>query len=289
MKVATWNVNGIRARAAQVGEWLERERPDVVCLQELKAELTQVPEAVRRQDYHAFWHCCKGYSGVSLQLRRDTFPDRAGLRPSSLRSRIPHRHRRGRRPGRRVDLRPERRKGLSRQAPVSHPADRVGTGRSRPTAASCSSAATSTSRAARWTSIRRSGSPRRWDNGRTSATCSRRCSIPVSPTWGGRWIPTTPACSPGGRRGATCGLATSGGGWTTCWRRGCVRRGQELRGAGRRGDQRSRAGGDDDRLTTDRGPNAPTSRRRAAPAASPGSPGSASAWLPSAGTRHTRR
>ncbi len=74
MKVATWNVNGIRARAAQVGEWLERERPDVVCLQELKAELTQVPEAVRRQDYHAFWHCCKGYSGVSLQLRRDTFP-----------------------------------------------------------------------------------------------------------------------------------------------------------------------------------------------------------------------
>jgi exodeoxyribonuclease III len=74
MKVATWNVNGIRARAAQVEEWLERERPDVVCLQELKAELTQVPEVVRRQDYHAFWHCCKGYSGVSLQLRKETFP-----------------------------------------------------------------------------------------------------------------------------------------------------------------------------------------------------------------------
>jgi exodeoxyribonuclease-3 len=30
---------------------------------------------VQRQDYHAFWHCCKGYSGVSLQLRKDTFPD----------------------------------------------------------------------------------------------------------------------------------------------------------------------------------------------------------------------
>ncbi len=74
MKVATWNVNGIRARAAQVQEWLERERPDVVCLQELKAELSQVPEAVQRQDYHAFWHCCKGYSGVSLQLRKETFP-----------------------------------------------------------------------------------------------------------------------------------------------------------------------------------------------------------------------
>jgi len=75
MKVATWNVNGIRARASQVEEWLERERPDVVCLQELKAELSQVPEVVHRQDYHAFWHCCKGYSGVSLQLRKETFPD----------------------------------------------------------------------------------------------------------------------------------------------------------------------------------------------------------------------
>jgi exodeoxyribonuclease III len=73
MKIATWNVNGIRARASQVHEWLERERPDVVCLQELKAELSQVPEVVQRQDYHAFWHCCKGYSGVSLQLRKDTF------------------------------------------------------------------------------------------------------------------------------------------------------------------------------------------------------------------------
>jgi exodeoxyribonuclease-3 len=73
MKVATWNVNGIRARAAQVHEWLERERPDVVCLQELKAELSQVPEVVQREDYHAFWHCCKGYSGVSLQLRKEIF------------------------------------------------------------------------------------------------------------------------------------------------------------------------------------------------------------------------
>ena len=74
MKIATWNVNGIRARATQLHEWLERDRPDVVCLQELKAELAQVPEAVQRQDYHAFWHCCKGYSGVSLQLRKDSFP-----------------------------------------------------------------------------------------------------------------------------------------------------------------------------------------------------------------------
>src|SRR5262245_9809835 len=75
MKAATWNVNGIRARAAQLHEWMERERPDIVCLQELKAELSQVPETAMRWDYHAFWHCCKGYSGVSLQLKKDTFPD----------------------------------------------------------------------------------------------------------------------------------------------------------------------------------------------------------------------
>jgi exodeoxyribonuclease III len=74
MKIATWNVNGIRARQAQFCEWLTRDAPDVVCLQELKAELAQVPEAVQRPDYHAFWHCCKGYSGVSLQLRKETFP-----------------------------------------------------------------------------------------------------------------------------------------------------------------------------------------------------------------------
>jgi exodeoxyribonuclease-3 len=90
MRLATWNVNGIRARADQAHEWLERERPDVVCLQELKAELSQVPEGLMRPDYHAFWHCCKGYSGVSLQLRKDTFPEAPTYNhpPFDLESRI---------------------------------------------------------------------------------------------------------------------------------------------------------------------------------------------------------
>lgn len=73
MKVATWNVNGIRARSAQVRQWLEEERPDVVCLQELKAEQAQIPEECRLPGYHAFWHCLKGYSGVSLQLSKERF------------------------------------------------------------------------------------------------------------------------------------------------------------------------------------------------------------------------
>jgi len=71
MKVATWNVNGIRARAAQLCEWVEEERPDVLCLQELKAEPAQIPEECKLADYHVFWHGLKGYSGVSLHVHRN--------------------------------------------------------------------------------------------------------------------------------------------------------------------------------------------------------------------------
>jgi exodeoxyribonuclease-3 len=71
MKVATWNVNGIRARATQLREWLDEERPDVVCLQELKAELSQIPEVCRVPEYHVYWHGLKGYSGVSLHVRTE--------------------------------------------------------------------------------------------------------------------------------------------------------------------------------------------------------------------------
>ncbi|HYC49232.1 MAG TPA: exodeoxyribonuclease III [Burkholderiales bacterium] len=70
MKIATWNVNGIRARAAQLCDWLERDRPDVVCLQELKAEPTQVPEQCKLEDYYAYWHGVRAYSGVSLHIRK---------------------------------------------------------------------------------------------------------------------------------------------------------------------------------------------------------------------------
>jgi exodeoxyribonuclease-3 len=73
VKIATWNVNGIRARAAQLCEWLQRDRPDVVCLQELKATAAQIPAECKLADYHAFWHCLKGYSGVSLHVKRELF------------------------------------------------------------------------------------------------------------------------------------------------------------------------------------------------------------------------
>jgi len=73
MRIATWNVNGIRARAAQLCEWMERDRPDVVCLQELKAEPAQIPEQCAHADYHVYWHGLRAYSGVSLHIRKGLF------------------------------------------------------------------------------------------------------------------------------------------------------------------------------------------------------------------------
>jgi exodeoxyribonuclease-3 len=69
MKIATWNVNGIRARYAQLEEWIARDRPDVVCLQEIKASSDQVPEALfSMEGYWCYWHGEKGYSGVALHV-----------------------------------------------------------------------------------------------------------------------------------------------------------------------------------------------------------------------------
>ena len=71
MKVATWNVNGIRARQMQVQEWIERERPDVVCLQEIKAAVDQVPAALAEMEgYWSCWHGGKAYSGVALHVSK---------------------------------------------------------------------------------------------------------------------------------------------------------------------------------------------------------------------------
>jgi exodeoxyribonuclease-3 len=78
MKVATWNVNGIRAREAQFVEWVRRDAPDVVCLQEIKATPDQLGETLTMlPEYWSYWHGGpKGYSGVSLHFRKEAFPAR---------------------------------------------------------------------------------------------------------------------------------------------------------------------------------------------------------------------
>lgn len=76
MRVATWNVNGIRARQQQFLDWVAAEQPDVICLQELKASLAQVPEQIcNLNGYWCYWHGAGAYSGVGLHLRRASFPD----------------------------------------------------------------------------------------------------------------------------------------------------------------------------------------------------------------------
>jgi exodeoxyribonuclease-3 len=74
MKIASWNVNGIRKRFTEAQAWIERERPDVVCLQELKASSDQVPAALcEMEGYRCYWHGGKGYSGVGLHVKLAAF------------------------------------------------------------------------------------------------------------------------------------------------------------------------------------------------------------------------
>jgi exodeoxyribonuclease III len=78
MKIATWNVNGIRARSAQLLEWLAAEKPDVVCLQEIKASLDQLTFELRDiEGYWSYWHGEKGYSGVAILVAKSL----VGARP----------------------------------------------------------------------------------------------------------------------------------------------------------------------------------------------------------------
>jgi exodeoxyribonuclease-3 len=70
MKVATWNVNSVRTRLERVLRFLEREEPDVLCLQELKAQEEAFPfEALLQAGYRAAVHGQKTYNGVAILTR----------------------------------------------------------------------------------------------------------------------------------------------------------------------------------------------------------------------------
>jgi exodeoxyribonuclease III len=90
MKIATWNVNGIRARHAQVQEWVARQRPDVVCLQEIKAAPDDIPLLLcDLEGYWCYWHGGKGYSGVALHVDKRIAADK----PSFTHPAFDHEHR----------------------------------------------------------------------------------------------------------------------------------------------------------------------------------------------------
>jgi len=70
VKLATWNINSIRAREARLAAWLDRERPDVLCLQETKTEDAGFPvELVRKAGYEVVTYGQKSYNGVAICSR----------------------------------------------------------------------------------------------------------------------------------------------------------------------------------------------------------------------------
>ncbi len=82
MKIATFNVNGINGRLPVLLRWLVEAKPDVVCLQELKAPQEKFPEAaIREAGYGAIWHGQKSWNGVAILAR--------GLNPGESRRGLP--------------------------------------------------------------------------------------------------------------------------------------------------------------------------------------------------------
>jgi exodeoxyribonuclease-3 len=81
MRIATFNVNGIKSRLSLLLQWLSTESPDVVCLQELKAPDAGFPiVAIRAAGYGAVWHGQTSWNGVAILARGlDPVETRRGL------------------------------------------------------------------------------------------------------------------------------------------------------------------------------------------------------------------
>ena len=70
MRIATYNVNGVNGRLPVLLEWLNATRPDVACLQELKAASEKFPrDAIEQAGYGAIWHGQKSWNGVAILAR----------------------------------------------------------------------------------------------------------------------------------------------------------------------------------------------------------------------------
>lgn len=70
VKIATYNVNGIKARLPRLIEWLDEQKPDIAVLQEIKSSDETFPESdIRDAGYGAIWHGQKGFNGVAVLAR----------------------------------------------------------------------------------------------------------------------------------------------------------------------------------------------------------------------------
>jgi len=91
MKIATYNVNGVNGRLPVLLRWLDETKPDIACLQELKAPDEKFPlQAIQDAGYHAIWQGQKSWNGVAILSRHDNIKEiRRGLDgdPEDLQSR----------------------------------------------------------------------------------------------------------------------------------------------------------------------------------------------------------
>ena len=80
MKIATYNINNVNRRLPNLVAWLKRARPDIVCLQELKAADEAFPQAeLRKAGYHALWRGQKTWNGVAILSRKPPILTRKAL------------------------------------------------------------------------------------------------------------------------------------------------------------------------------------------------------------------
>jgi exodeoxyribonuclease-3 len=80
MRIATWNVNSIRARQERLLAWLQKARPDVLCLQELKVADEAFPyEAIRDAGYRAAVFGQKTYNGVAILSQAEPLKIQRGI------------------------------------------------------------------------------------------------------------------------------------------------------------------------------------------------------------------
>ena len=80
MKIATWNINGVKARIEGLTTWLKQTAPDVVCLQEIKSQTELFPAAdIEALGYNVAVHGQKGFNGVALLSKRPLEDVRRGL------------------------------------------------------------------------------------------------------------------------------------------------------------------------------------------------------------------
>ena len=86
MKVISWNVNGIRSvKNKGFGEWFSKTKPDILCLQEIKAQKDSYPkELLELKGYFSYFNFAKkpGYSGVAVYTKEkpETIKDKLGFR-----------------------------------------------------------------------------------------------------------------------------------------------------------------------------------------------------------------